>query len=45
MEHNNKNELNEVDFAQISTEELEAIQTLENKLGDQYYILAFEKKK
>ncbi len=39
-----KNWLNEVPLADINQEELSSIQELEHKLGDRYYLIAFDRK-
>ncbi|MDK2823620.1 MAG: hypothetical protein PWQ67_154 [Clostridia bacterium] len=40
-----KNKLNEVPLGNLSNQELQQIKELEQRLGDKYYIIAFNKNK
>ena len=40
----NKNKLNEVSLARVDDRELSDIKELESRLGDKYYLIAFDKK-
>lgn len=38
-----KNKLDEINLANVNPEELSEIKSLEQKLGEKYYLIAFEK--
>jgi hypothetical protein len=40
---NKKNKLDEISLAEVNTQELTEIKNLEQKLGEKYYLIAFER--
>lgn len=43
LEKRDNNRLNEVPLARLKDSELQELQELETRLGDKYYLIAFEK--